>query len=222
MWYNSFINKIILIKEMNFIKFKNLVEDFPYFETRELKLILGEKFNNTTIINLGNWVEKGYLIMVRRGLYVLSGFEKQIDSMVFASKIYSPSYISMESALSFYGIIPEAVFTITSVSTRKTKRFNTPVGNFSYQKIKKEAFGGHETRKQQGVSFNLALPEKAVVDFLYLNRNVLNGSREQFEGYRFDEEFKFNKKRLLDFAKAFDNKKLMFLINNFINFYVTK
>ncbi len=207
---------------MNFIKFKNLVEDFPYFETRELKLILGEKFNNTTIINLGNWVEKGYLIMVRRGLYVLSGFEKQIDSMVFASKIYSPSYISMESALSFYGIIPEAVFTITSVSTRKTKRFNTPVGNFSYQKIKKEAFGGHETRKQQGVSFNLALPEKAVVDFLYLNRNVLNGSREQFEGYRFDEEFKFNKKRLLDFAKAFDNKKLMFLINNFINFYVTK
>jgi predicted transcriptional regulator of viral defense system len=207
---------------MNFLKFKDKIENFPYFETRDLKLILGDKFNKTTIINLGNWVEKGYLIMIRRGLYILSDFGKQIDPMFLASKIYPPSYVSMEKALNSYGIIPEAVFTITSVSTRKTKKFKTTLGHFSYQKIKKEAFGGYETRKKQGISYKLALPEKALVDFFYLNRNILDGSYEQFKEYRFDEDFKFSKNKLLKFAKQFDNKKLEFLINNFIKYYVAK
>lgn len=207
---------------MNFLEFKQKTEELPYFETKELRLILGDKFTSTTLVNLKNWMNKGYLIMLRRGLYVLTETRSNTDSMVFATKIYSPSYVSLEAALSFYGIIPEAVFTVTSVTTRKTKTFKTPVGNFSYQKIKKESFGGFETKKQNGISFNLALPEKAIVDFFYLNRGILGGEREQFESYRFAEEFKFNAKKLLDFAKAFRNKKVLFLTQSFIKYYVTK
>ncbi|EKE22069.1 MAG: hypothetical protein ACD_7C00063G0005 [uncultured bacterium] len=207
---------------MNIFEFKKKIEELPYFETKELRLILGAKFTGTTLINLKNWVNKGHLIMLRRGLYATSEVRNKIDVRAFATKIYAPSYVSMEMALSFYGIIPEAVFTITSVTTRKTKQFSTPVGNFSYQKIKKEAFGGFETRIQDGISFNLALPEKAMVDFLYLNRNILSGDYEQFKGYRFDEDFKFDAKKLRIFAEVFNNKKVSFLTNNFIKYYVTK
>lgn len=205
---------------MNFLKFKQKIEELPFFETRELRLILGSDFNSTTLVNLKNWVKKGYLIMFRRGLYAISETTKNIDAMLFATKIYSPSYVSLETALSFYGIIPEAVFTTTSVSTRKTKKFKTPIGNFSYQKIKKEAFGGFETKKQSGFSFNLALPEKALVDFFYLNRNILNSARDQFESYRFNEDFKYNKSRLMLFAKKYKNKKVLLLTQKFIEYYV--
>lgn len=207
---------------MNIFEFKHKIAELPYFETKELRLILGGDFKSTTLVNLKNWVRKGHLIMLRRGLYITSEEAEKSESMVFATKLYPPSYVSMELALNFYGIIPEAVFTVTSVTTRKTKEFKTPKGNFTYQKIKKEAFGGYETRRKGKISFNLALPEKAVVDFLYLNRNLLNGSPEQFQGYRFNEEFKFDAKKMLDFARAFQNKKVLFLTQNFIKYYVAK
>jgi predicted transcriptional regulator of viral defense system len=207
---------------MNIFEFKKKIEELPCFETKELRLILADDFTSTTLVNLKNWVNKGYLIMLRRGLYIASELKNKVDMIAFATKIYPPSYVSMEMALNFYGIIPEAVFTATSVTTRKTKQFSTPVGNFSYQKIKKEAFGGFETRKQEGVSFNLALPEKALVDFFYLNRNILNGEREQFQGYRFNEEFKFDADKLLQFSEVFKNKKTVFLTKNFIKYYVAK
>lgn len=207
---------------MNYLEFRQKTKELPCFETKELRLILGASFSSTTLINLKNWINKGHLIMLRRGLYVISEIGKSMDQMIFATKIYPPSYISLETALGFYGIIPEAVFTATSVTTRKTKEFKNLLGNFSYQKIKKEAFGGFETKNENGISFNLALAEKALIDFLYLNRNILNGSREQYQSYRFNEDFRFNSKKLLDFAKVFKNKKVLFLTQEFIKNYVTK
>lgn len=207
---------------MNFLEFKKKTADLPYFETKELRLILGADFTHAMLVNLKNWMNKGYVTMIRRGLYVLSETGGKTDAVVFATKIYPPSYVSMEMALSFYGIIPEAVFTVTSVTTRKTKKFKTPLGNFSYQKIKKEAFGGFETKKQDNISFNLALPEKALVDFFYLNRNILDGELDQFQGYRFNEDFRFDARKLLNFAKAFQNKKVFFVTQNFIKYYVAK
>ncbi len=201
---------------MDYFKFRDKIKDLPYFETRELKIVLRDDFNPAMLVNLKNWMNKGHLVMLRRGLYLLADLKNEVDVMVFAGKLYSPSYISLETALSFYGIIPEAVFTTTSVTTRKTKKFQTPLGYFSYQKIKKEAFGGFEAKMQNGISYKLALPEKALVDFFYLNRNIIDGSQEQFESYRFNKDFKFSKSKLRKFAKIFQNKKTSFLINQFI------
>ncbi len=207
---------------MNYFEFKKKIEELPFFETKELRVVLENEFTGSMLINLRNWVKKGHLIMLRRGLYAVAEDVKKMDSMVFATKMYQPSYVSMEMALFFYGIIPEAVFTVTSVTTRKTKQFNTQLGNFSYQKIKKEAFGGYETKTNEKISFNMALPEKAMVDFFYLKRNILNGDLEQFQGYRFNEDFAFDAEKLLYFARAFRNKKALFLTQNFIKYYVTK
>ncbi|PIP27139.1 MAG: hypothetical protein COX30_03505 [Candidatus Moranbacteria bacterium CG23_combo_of_CG06-09_8_20_14_all_39_10] len=207
---------------MNFFEFREKTKELPYFETKELRVILGADFSSTTLGNLKNWMNKGHLVMLRRGLYIFSEIKNGIDTMTLATKIYPPSYASLETALSFYGIIPEAVFTTTSVTTRKTKEFKNSAGNFSYQKIKKEAFGGFETKSQNGISFNLALPEKALVDFLYLNRNTLNGELVQFQSYRFNEDFKFNIDKLVSFAEAFQNKKVTELTNKFIKYYVAE
>ncbi|OIP60330.1 MAG: hypothetical protein COZ29_00780 [Candidatus Moranbacteria bacterium CG_4_10_14_3_um_filter_45_9] len=207
---------------MNYFEFKKKIEELPLFETKELRLVLGDEFTSSMLINLKNWVNKGHLIMLRRGLYAITEEVEKVDTMSLATKLYHPSYVSMEKALNFYGIIPEAVFTVTSVTTRKTKEFMTTRGNFSYQKIKKTAFGGYETKRDGKISFNMAVPEKAMVDFFYLKRNILNGELEQFRGYRFNEEFPFDAKKMLDFARAFQNKKVLLLTQNFIKYYVTK
>jgi predicted transcriptional regulator of viral defense system len=198
------------------------MEEFPLFSTRDLKLLLGAGFSRSFLNNLENWRKKGYILQLGKGLYILGYLRYAVDPITLASKIYEPSYVSLESALGYYGIIPEAVFTTTSVTSRETKTVKNDFGKFSYQKIKKEAFGGYETikKKEFNISFNLALPEKALVDFFYLNRNILDGSRLQFEGYRFNDEFKYNKNRLIKFSRVFKNKKVSLLTNNFIKFYV--
>ena len=76
-------------------------------------------------------------------------------------------------------------------------------------------------KKAGKISFNLALPEKAIVDFFYLNRNILNGELTQFQGYRFSQDFKYDKKKLLAFAKVFQNKKVLLLTHNFIRHYAS-
>ena len=207
---------------MNYLEFREKIKGFPLLETKEMRLIFGNDFSKSFLNNLKNWLKKGHLIMLRRGLYFISEEKRNVDLMDLATKIYPPSYVSMEAALGSYGIIPEAVFTTTSVTTRKTKEFSTILGMYKYQKIKKEAFGGFETSARNGISFNLALPEKALVDFFYLNKNILDGSKAQFESYRFNEDFKFNAKKLSDFSVAFGNKKVVFLTQKFIQYYVAK
>jgi len=208
---------------MNYFKFRKKIEELPLFETRELRLILGKEFNKSFLNNLKNWENKEYLIRIRKGLFLPADLKSAVSPMMLAAKIYAPSYVSMESALGYYGIIPEAVFTTTSITARKTVSFTTKdFGKFSYQKIKREAFGGFETHKENNISFNLALPEKALVDFFYLNRNILDGSKKQFASYRFNEEFKYNKKRLVKFADFFKNKKTAELVNKFIKYYVAQ
>lgn len=208
---------------MNYIDFRHKMDNFPVFETKELRLILGKKFSRSFLGNLKNWEEKGYLLKIKKGLYTLGDLKFSVSPLVLASKVYYPSYVSLESALGYYGIIPEAVFATTSVTTKKTKNFfSNEFGNFSYQKIKAEAFGGFETRKEKGISYNLAIPEKALADFFYLKRNILNGKKEQFESYRINEDFNFKKNKLLEFSESFKNKKTKFLIDNFIKYYVAR
>ncbi len=208
---------------MNYLEFRKRIKDFPLVKTSELELILEGEYSKSFLNNLANWEKAGYLIKIRKGLYFPSDLASSTSSISLATKIYYPSYVSLETALGYYGIIPEAVFTVTSVTTRKTKTFKNDIfGTFSYQKIKKEVFGGFETFEKNGISYNIATAEKAIVDFLYLNRNIISGNKEQFEGYRFSEDFKYKKGKLLQFAKDFKNEKTLFLTNNFIKQYVTK
>src|SRR3990167_5388616 len=149
---------------------------------------------------------QGFILQVKRGFYV---FPDVLPPDVYvANKIYAPSYISLEFALSYHGVIPETVYEITSVTTKTTRQFETLGKVFSYRKIKKTAYTGYEIQKQQGLSFYIADAEKAFVD-----ANYLRLKNKQKPISRFNKE-KINPERSLRYAKLFDNTKLIGIIKS--------
>ncbi len=155
---------------------------------------------------LHRYKKQGFILQVKRGFYV---FPDVLPPDVYvANKIYAPSYISLEFALSYHGVIPETVYEITSVTTKTTRQFETLGKVFSYRKIKKTAYTGYEIQKQQGLSFYIADAEKAFVD-----ANYLRLKNKQKPISRFNKE-KINPERSLRYAKLFDNTKLIGIIKS--------
>ena len=114
-------------------------------------------------------LESGEMVQVRRGIY-LPGNEKNFSRNALASVIYGPSYISFESALEFYGIIPERVSAITSAiyKKNKNKEFSTPVGRYLYYYLPSTVYPYSICLKsEQNVNFLIASPEKALCDNIY-------------------------------------------------------
>ena len=113
--------------------------------------------------NLSRWVKQGYLLKIRQDWYAFSDILSEPEAPRYiAYKIYQPSYISLHSALSIYGIIPEAVSRITSVTTSRTTAYSNDLGEFSYQSIKLELYFGYkQVPVAYGGFYQLALPEKA-------------------------------------------------------------
>ncbi len=127
-----------------------------------------------------------------------------------AQRIYSPSYISLHYALSFYGIIPEAVTRITCVTSNRTTAYRNDFGEFSYQTVKPTLFFGFKqmSLSPQG-SYMLAYPEKAIIDMLYLYPQY--NTSEAILDLRFDEwwmQEELDKERLMDFAERSGSKAL--------------
>jgi predicted transcriptional regulator of viral defense system len=117
---------------------------------------------------LYRWRKKGWIYMLKRGLYELA-YPKDyiIPDMHIANKLYSPSYVSLETALSNYSIIPEVSMAVTSITTKPTRRFKNRHGLFNYHTVKPDAFTGYYVERQNNSDILIAEPEKALVDFLY-------------------------------------------------------
>jgi predicted transcriptional regulator of viral defense system len=121
---------------------------------------------------LSRWRKQGLIIQLKKGLYLLNQEERQLQPSKFflANQMIFPSYVSRESALAFYYLIPETAYQVTSVTTGKPMLYDTPEGSFSYRHIKKSLFFGFETmRDERGFEILIAEPEKALLDFIYLN-----------------------------------------------------
>lgn len=201
---------------MQFFEFEQKMMDYPVFTASEAKTIF---FNQKNIlVQVAFWMKKGYLRKIRKGLYALSKIERDINPMSLAEKIYSPSYLSLEFALNYYGIIPDIPGTFTSITSKKTANFKNSFGNFSYQKIKSELFSGYKTRQDKNISFNMASPEKAILDYLYLNKNRLVASPDFWREMRINEEFKFSKKTLKFYRDLFNDKKIDKLIQSLLEY----
>ena len=113
--------------------------------------------------------KNGELISLKRGLYMVSPEDtgKNISLGLVANHIYGPSYVSLEYALRHYGLIPEAVYTVTSVTTRHTRTFENSLGRFSYRCVSADWFPiGVTTEVENGVRYMIATPEKALCDTL--------------------------------------------------------
>ena len=113
----------------------------------------------------------GQIIRLKKGLYVVSPKVSRValSTELIANHLYAPSYVSKQTALRYYGLIPEAVFTTQSMTVKHSRNFETPVGRFEYQSIAREAFSiGITYINKQSYSFLIATPEKALCDMMNL------------------------------------------------------
>ena len=128
---------------------------FPEVKTKSAKIAQLEK--------------AGEIIRLRRNLFVVNPQEtnQPLSSGLIANHLLAPSYVSMQTALRYYGLIPEAVYTVQSMTFKAAKEFNTPVGNFCYYHISREAYpiGITQIKERNGV-YIMATPEKALCDLI--------------------------------------------------------
>lgn len=110
-------------------------------------------------------VKEEKLIRLKRNLYCLK--RKIPNDYILANILYQPSYLSLEFALSYYSIIPETVYTITSVTTKPTREFIVTNRAFAYKTIKDKAYLGYIPREIDNQTFLIATAEKSLADYLY-------------------------------------------------------
>ena len=128
---------------------------------------------------LSRWVKSGKLIQLRRGLYVLSEPYRKTQPHPFylANKLQRGSYVSLQSALEYYGLIPEYVPAVTSVTIRRSQTLATPLGDFIFRHVKKEFFSDYVQIDMGGEQLAfVATPEKSLLDLLYLTPGSDNPS----------------------------------------------
>jgi len=133
----------------------------------------------------------GEVVRIHRGLYCLAGkyLRQKINPLVLAQRIYGPSYISLETALSYHSWIPEAVYAVTSTSLDRSREFGTPLGHFSFTRVPQQTFYVEVTRveSEDGDSFLLASPLKALADYVYVHKHDWNSARPVVDSLRVDE-----------------------------------
>jgi predicted transcriptional regulator of viral defense system len=199
-----------------YIQFRNHFAKMPILSLGEIELA----FPKLDKRRLNEWSKKGYIENVKRGFYRFTDLPKQEGVSLFsANKIYNPSYISLESALSFHQIIPESVFTVTSVSTLNTTSLKSSLGNFSYSHLKENLYFGYVLVEINGLTVSMASLEKALLDYLYLHSELksemdFHALRWNIEGLR-----KINIQKMDDYLSLFNKKTLLqryLLLNKYL------
>ncbi|GHU68975.1 hypothetical protein FACS189413_07020 [Bacteroidia bacterium] len=197
---------------MSYLEFRQQMFDLACFNINQIYAWQPNFDRN----NLMRWIKKGYLIRLRQGYFAFSEYKGKVDyALYFANRIYRPSYISLHTALSFYGMIPEAVVQITSVTSLKTAAFKNNFGEYSYKSMQEKLMFGYELKPMQdNRTLQLATPEKALLDLLYLYPFYNN--RQELEELRLDEDFlneDLNKDLLQEYCAKFQSKSLEKRVN---------
>jgi len=151
---------------MVFLQFKNTFYGLVCFSIHQVYAWRPDFDRN----NLTRWTKMGLLVRLRQSWYTFPEYAGLSDySLYFANRIYQPSYISLFTALSFYGMIPETIVQTSSVSTLKTATFSSGMGTYSYQHLSPVHFFGYELKPMpDGRHLKIAQPEKALIDLIYL------------------------------------------------------
>jgi len=173
------------------IEFQDKMRPFRVFSVQDVK----KQFPSMNLMNLVRWQKKGYILRLRNQWYAFNDAESHENiEWLAANLIHAPSYISLHTALSWYNLIPEMIATTTSVTTRKTNKFSTPLGVFDYHRIKPEVFGfgyhlenANTFKGERGNSRKImvASPRKAILDFFYIN--TFYNSEKDMENLRLNE-----------------------------------
>ena len=202
---------------MRFREFESRIRALPTFNLNDVRK-LDPGFHRQ---QLNYWLNQGYIKPLAGGYYILA--DQAMDEMLLfmvANKIYEPSYVSLESALAYYEIIPETVLGVTSISSRKTKQYESAWGVFSYRSVKPQTMIGYQViEKTAAIKFKIAYLEKALVDYLYLNAGIQ--SLADFEELRWN---RTQLHELLDhsiftrYVKLFEKRALKNRVNQFLEY----
>jgi predicted transcriptional regulator of viral defense system len=158
---------------------------------------------------LSRWVKSGYLIQLRRGVYTLAErFQKTTPHpFLIANRLKRASYVSLQSALEHYGLIPEHVPSITSVTTGRPEKLTTLLGNYIFKHIKKSLFSSYQLVDiGEGQSAFIARPEKALFDLLYLTPGSDNAN--YLQELRLENVESLDFKILIELAERSKSRKL--------------
>ena len=201
---------------MTYTDLREKLKDYFIFSIADIRKIEAD-FDRR---RLNEWQDKGYIKKIRRGFYIFSDLALSEPSLfLIANKLYSPSYISFEMAFSYYGLIPESVYGITSATTKKTVNFKSPIGEFIYRTIKPSLMFGYKLENFQNQNYKIAEIEKAVLDYLYINPQIQSDA--DFFELRFNsQEFlaKADMQKFNQYLKVFKNKSLEKRAEGFLNF----
>jgi hypothetical protein len=159
---------------MDFTRKARAYANAPFCRQLMLQLLAGYKRPNDKISEL---LKSGQLMALKKGLY-LPGPESDlppVEPFVVANHLWGPSYVSLESALSYWGLIPERVYGVSSVSIKASKTYQTPVGRFSYEHLAAPyySFGVQSVRLQPLQVALVASAEKALCDKIIASSGVL-------------------------------------------------
>jgi predicted transcriptional regulator of viral defense system len=201
---------------MKFDELLSIVAEEPVFET---SLLLAGDVDPVNIRRqISRWTSKGRLIRLRSGLYALAPPFRKVTPhpFVVANRMVRPSYVSLQSALSYHSVIPETVPVTTSVTTARPGRFSTALGDFIFRHLKAALFRGFRTvdvgSRDDAV---IATPEKALLDLLYLEKG--SDSVAFLDGLRLELGEGFDTNRLGDDSEWFGRGKVRRAVGRLID-----
>ncbi|MHB0923978.1 MAG: type IV toxin-antitoxin system AbiEi family antitoxin domain-containing protein [Bellilinea sp.] len=191
---------------MEFDELLRLVGDDPVFES---SLLLAGNINPKIVrLQLTRWVNSRRIYRLRRGLYSIAPPYQKIQPHPFlvANHLQRSSYVSLQSALAFYGLIPENVNITVSVTPGRPERLETPLGIFEFRHIKSNLLFGYQMIDLGGQNALVATPEKALLDLVYLQPG--GESPNHLHGLRLQNLDHLNLGQLKKQSKVFDSPKM--------------
>ncbi len=200
------------------MKFSALLEtvgDLPLF--RSSLLLAGDRHPADVRRQLARWTRSGHIVQLRRNVYVLSAPWRRVEPhpFVIANELHRPSYVSLQSALAHYALIPEAVPVVTSVTTGRPMAFATALGRYTYRHIRPGAFFGYRRvlvlRDQDAL---VADPAKALLDLAYLTPG--GEAAEYLESLRLEALDTISARDLRDHARRWGKAKIGRAVENLL------
>ncbi len=196
----------------------------PYIDAQTLLSLLGDyRKPRECILRM---VKNQELIRLKNGFYLIADKIRQGSNQVIpyeqvANLLYGPSYVSLEWALSFYGMIPERVHTVTSMTLGRNKEYHTSIGDFAYYKLSPDSYSIGITQKKASDfvgGFLMASPEKALADLVFKSCKGLDKDQlkqELLESKRMDRDsfHQLNKTLLVEIAKTYQAKSVNYLVD---------
>ncbi|MFP4029604.1 MAG: hypothetical protein ACLFWL_17635 [Candidatus Brocadiia bacterium] len=207
------------------MKFQELVDHFrtaPFFELEEVRALA--TCSDSQLANqLSQWVQQGKLMRCRSGKYLLEDRYRTFTPSTYyvANYLYRPSYVSLTTAFQFYGLIPEAVGLVQSVTPRQGREWSTELADFSYRSIKRARFWGYHRETLDALPaqnrFLIADPEKSLLDLFYLQTG--EWTRGRLSAMRFQSLEKFDPDRLRRYSERFESPKVSRAADRFLELY---